>query len=113
MAAISAAVKVPATVKCRVGVDDQDPEESLFGLVDQCVQAGVRHFVVHARKAHLQEAEVICCVGSSIVADVIRKQSGRSGRHRHTPIAPQYASKVRLGGFRMLATPVFLYRRRA
>jgi len=54
MAAIAAAVKVPATVKCRIGVDDQDPEESLFRLVDLCVQAGVGHFVVHARKALLQ-----------------------------------------------------------
>ncbi len=54
MAAIAAAVKVPATVKCRIGVDDQDPEESLFRLVDLCAAAGVRHFVVHARKAHLQ-----------------------------------------------------------
>ena len=54
MAAIAAAVKVPATVKCRIGVDDQDPEESLFTLVDLCAQAGVRHFVVHARKALLK-----------------------------------------------------------
>jgi tRNA-dihydrouridine synthase A len=54
MAAIARAVKVPATVKCRIGVDDQDPEESLFRLVDLCAQAGVRHFVVHARKALLQ-----------------------------------------------------------
>lgn len=54
MAAIGQAVKVPATVKCRIGVDDQDPEESLFRLVDLCAQAGVRHFVVHARKALLQ-----------------------------------------------------------
>jgi tRNA-dihydrouridine synthase A len=54
MAAIGAAVKVPATVKCRIGVDDQDPEESLFSLVDLCAQAGVSHFVVHARKAHLK-----------------------------------------------------------
>jgi tRNA-dihydrouridine synthase A len=53
MAAIAAAVDVPATVKCRIGVDDQDPEESLFRLVDLCAQAGVRHFVVHARKAWL------------------------------------------------------------
>jgi tRNA-dihydrouridine synthase A len=52
--AIAAAVKVPATVKCRIGVDDQDPEESLFRLVDLCAQAGVRHFVVHARKAWLK-----------------------------------------------------------
>jgi len=54
MAAMGAAVKVPATVKCRIGVDDQDPEESLFRLVDLCAQAGVSTFVVHARKAWLK-----------------------------------------------------------
>jgi len=54
MAAIGAAVRVPATVKCRLGVDDQDPEDSLFGLVDRCAQAGVRTFAVHARKAWLK-----------------------------------------------------------
>ena len=54
MSAIGAAVKVPATVKCRIGVDDQDPEESLFGLVDLCARAGVSSFVVHARKAWLK-----------------------------------------------------------
>jgi tRNA-dihydrouridine synthase A len=54
MAAIGAAVKVPATVKHRLGVDDQDPEESLFTLVDLCAQAGVRRFIVHARKAWLK-----------------------------------------------------------
>ncbi|MDZ4318328.1 MAG: tRNA dihydrouridine(20/20a) synthase DusA [Phenylobacterium sp.] len=54
MAAIAAAVDVPATVKCRIDVDDQDPEESLFTLVDLCAQAGVRTFVVHARKAWLK-----------------------------------------------------------
>ena len=53
MAAISAAVRVPTTVKCRIGVDEQDPEESLFRLVELCAQTGVRHFVVHARKALL------------------------------------------------------------
>ncbi|HEY9233622.1 MULTISPECIES: tRNA dihydrouridine(20/20a) synthase DusA [Phenylobacterium] len=54
MAAMGAAVKVPVTVKCRIGVDDQDPEESLFRLVELCAQAGVTSFVVHARKAWLQ-----------------------------------------------------------
>jgi len=54
MAAIAAAVKVPGTVKCRIGVDDQDPEESLFTLVDRCAEAGVTRFVVHARKAWLK-----------------------------------------------------------
>lgn len=54
MAAIGAAVRVPVTVKCRIGVDDQDPEESLFRLVELCAQAGVTTFVVHARKALLK-----------------------------------------------------------
>lgn len=54
MAAIRAAVAVPATVKCRIGVDDQAPEESLYTLVDACASAGVTTFVVHARKAWLQ-----------------------------------------------------------
>ena len=54
MAAIGAAVQVPATVKCRIGVDDQDPEASLFALVDACAAAGVTRFAIHARKAWLQ-----------------------------------------------------------
>jgi tRNA-dihydrouridine synthase A len=54
MAAMAAEVKVPVTVKCRIGVDDQEPEESLFRLVDLCAQAGVESFVVHARKAWLK-----------------------------------------------------------
>ena len=54
MAAIIDAVDIPATVKCRIGVDDQDPEEGLFGLVDLCAGAGVSVFVVHARKAWLE-----------------------------------------------------------
>jgi tRNA-dihydrouridine synthase A len=52
--AIGAAVCVAATVKCRIGVDDQDPETSLFTLVDRCAEAGVGVFVVHARKAWLK-----------------------------------------------------------
>lgn len=54
MAAIAGAASVPATVKCRIGVDDQKPAQSLFALVDACAQAGVTTFVVHARKAWLQ-----------------------------------------------------------
>jgi len=54
MAAIREAVSVPATVKCRIGVDDQEPEVSLFALVDACAAAGVDVFVIHARKAWLQ-----------------------------------------------------------
>jgi tRNA-dihydrouridine synthase A len=54
MAAIGAAVRIPATVKCRLGVDEQDPEAALFGLADACAAAGVGVFVVHARKAWLK-----------------------------------------------------------
>lgn len=54
MAALGVAVKVPVTVKCRIGVDEQEPEESLFRLVDLSAQAGVKSFVVHARKAWLK-----------------------------------------------------------
>jgi len=53
VAAMAAVVAVPVTVKCRLGVDDQDPEESLFTLVDACAGAGARVFIVHARKAWL------------------------------------------------------------
>ena len=54
MAAMGAAVRIPTTVKCRIGVDDQDPQESLFRLVELCAGAGVRVFAVHARKAWLE-----------------------------------------------------------
>ena len=54
VAAMRAAVSIPVTVKCRIGVDDQDPEESLRILIDSCAQAGVSVFAVHARKAWLE-----------------------------------------------------------
>ncbi|MDI1325979.1 MAG: tRNA dihydrouridine(20/20a) synthase DusA [Brevundimonas sp.] len=54
MAAIKDAVSVPATVKCRIGVDDQDPRVSLFETVDACAAAGIGTFIVHARMAWLK-----------------------------------------------------------
>ena len=54
VAAMRAAVPIPVTVKCRIGVDDQDPEQSLRTLIDDCVAAGVDTFAVHARKAWLE-----------------------------------------------------------
>jgi len=54
MAAIREAADVPATVKCRIGVDDQDPEVSLFATVDASAAVGVTTFIVHARKAWLK-----------------------------------------------------------
>ena len=53
-AAMAAAVSVPVTVKCRIGVDDQDPEVVLPAFVDAVARAGVRTVIVHARKAWLQ-----------------------------------------------------------
>ena len=53
VAAIRAAVSVPVTVKCRIGVDDQDPRQALPVFVDACAAAGVTIFAVHARKAWL------------------------------------------------------------
>ena len=41
-------------MKCRIGVDEQEPEEALFSLVDGCAAVGVTTFIVHARKAWLQ-----------------------------------------------------------
>jgi tRNA-dihydrouridine synthase A len=54
MAAMLDAVQVSVTVKCRIGVDDQEPDEALYRLVDLCAAAGVKTFVVHARKAWLE-----------------------------------------------------------
>jgi tRNA-dihydrouridine synthase A len=52
--AMKDAVTLPVTVKCRIGVDDQDPEQALFALAGRCVDAGVDALIVHARKAWLQ-----------------------------------------------------------
>jgi tRNA-dihydrouridine synthase A len=54
VAAMRAAVRIPVTVKCRIGVDDCDPVESLFGFVDTVSRAGCDTFIVHARKAWLK-----------------------------------------------------------
>ncbi len=54
VAAMGAAVCLPVTVKCRIGVDDQDPERALPDLIGKVAQAGCRTVIVHARKAWLQ-----------------------------------------------------------
>jgi tRNA-dihydrouridine synthase A len=50
----AAAPEAEITVKCRLGVDDQDPTEALPALLEQVRTAGVRRVIVHARKAWLQ-----------------------------------------------------------
>jgi tRNA-dihydrouridine synthase A len=54
VAAMKAAVSVPVTVKCRIGVDDQDPEEALWAMASAVFEAGADGLWVHARKAWLQ-----------------------------------------------------------
>ncbi|MGZ6008719.1 MAG: tRNA dihydrouridine(20/20a) synthase DusA [Rhizomicrobium sp.] len=54
VAEMRAVVAVPVTVKCRLGVDDQDPHESLRRMIVRCEAAGATTFVVHARKAWLE-----------------------------------------------------------
>ena len=53
VAAMKVAVRVPVTVKCRIGIDAQDPEESLDTLTRLVVAAGADALIVHARKAWL------------------------------------------------------------
>src|SRR6266481_734723 len=53
VAAMRGAIAIPVTLKCRIGVDDQDPQSALPALVDECARASVRIFAVHARKAWL------------------------------------------------------------
>ena len=54
VAAMREAVSVPVTVKCRLGVDDQEPEQALRAVVKACANEGVDTFVVHARMAWLK-----------------------------------------------------------
>ena len=48
------AVSVPVTVKCRIGIDDQDEEEDFTRFIETVMQSGVSTFIVHARKAWLK-----------------------------------------------------------
>jgi tRNA-dihydrouridine synthase A len=54
VAGMSAAVGIPVTVKCRIGVDQQDPEVALDALADAVFAAGTSTLWVHARKAWLE-----------------------------------------------------------
>ncbi len=54
VAAMQGAVSIPVTVKCRIGIDDQDSYEELVRFVETVADGGCRTFIVHARKAWLQ-----------------------------------------------------------
>src|ERR1700691_4545031 len=54
VAAMKAAVSIPVTVKCRIGIDDQDPEQALELFAQAIERAGADALIVHARKAWLK-----------------------------------------------------------
>jgi tRNA-dihydrouridine synthase A len=54
LAAMRDRVQVPVTVKCRIGIDDQDDDEDFERFVTTVAQSGCRTFIVHARKAWLK-----------------------------------------------------------
>ena len=54
IAAMKAAVAIPVTVKCRIGIDEQDSEEALEMFAQNAERAGTDALIVHARKAWLK-----------------------------------------------------------
>ncbi len=54
VAAMRNAVRIPVTVKCRIGIDDQDEDEDLARFIRVVSATGCSTFIVHARKAWLQ-----------------------------------------------------------
>ncbi len=53
MEAMTRAVAIPVTIKCRIGIDDQDSYEFLDRFVSLNKTAGCKTFIIHARKAWL------------------------------------------------------------
>lgn len=52
--AMAGAVDVPVTVKCRLGIDNQNLDETLPEFIEKVSEAGCTHFIIHARKAWLK-----------------------------------------------------------
>jgi tRNA-dihydrouridine synthase A len=52
--AMREAVKIPVTVKCRIGIDDQDENKGLDRFVERVAATGCNTFIIHARKAWLK-----------------------------------------------------------
>jgi tRNA-dihydrouridine synthase A len=52
--AMAEAVDVPVTVKCRLGIDDQDLDKTLPEFIEKVSAVGATHFIIHARKAWLK-----------------------------------------------------------
>jgi len=54
LAAMRETVRIPVTVKHRLGVDDDEPRDRVFAFVETLAKTGTTHFIVHARKAWLK-----------------------------------------------------------
>ncbi|MBF6056880.1 MULTISPECIES: tRNA dihydrouridine(20/20a) synthase DusA [Thiomicrorhabdus] len=54
VAAMKAKINIPVTVKCRIGIDEQNEEESIYAFLQAVDQAQVDGVIIHARKAWLQ-----------------------------------------------------------
>lgn len=54
LALMQAKVKIPVTIKTRIGIDQQENYEYLRRFIEQVAQSGCRTFIIHARKAWLQ-----------------------------------------------------------
>ncbi|MGI9373962.1 MAG: tRNA dihydrouridine(20/20a) synthase DusA [Hyphomicrobiales bacterium] len=54
IAKMRSSVSIPVSVKCRIGIDDQDEDKDLDHFIDTVAAAGCEKFVIHARKAWLQ-----------------------------------------------------------
>jgi tRNA-dihydrouridine synthase A len=81
VAAMTDAVDVPVTVKCRVGVDEQEPRDALFAFAAAVKAAGAAALIVHARKAWLeglspQDNRTIPPLDYPLVYDLKRAHSG-------------------------------------
>ena len=52
--AMQGAVDIPVTIKCRIGIDEQVPRETLPQFLETVSRAGCKHFIIHARMAWLE-----------------------------------------------------------
>ena len=50
---------IPVTIKCRIGVDDLDSYEFFHNFIETTSKGGVKHFIIHARKALLKGLDII------------------------------------------------------
>src|ERR1700704_6186073 len=75
--AMKRAVKIPVTVKCRLGIDDQDPEIALDELARRVVAAGADALIVHApRRSSVSRAALVCPPAVSTSTSYSNSSSG-------------------------------------